>query len=232
MAVVTGTTLITRIREAIGAENDTHISPAELLRALTAGVSDTWDQILSMGIGTEGVKWAEMDIVAGTQEYSRTGSIWRINGAAASALTDFYQVSRMLVNETDGRRRPVPRVNPSEQYTMKAPTQTATVRLYYFPVAPTFTTGAETFDGINGWEEHSVMGGAIYIKSKKEDDTGQFRARKREIEARMAVMANRLRDEPPRVVRRANPYRRGYHIPYEAGVRAYDLRGGNFEMFA
>ena len=240
--MATGAAMLAHLRGAVGAENDTHVTDTELYRALTFGVSDTWDTILALGIGTEGVKWATFSAVAGQQEYSRTASIWAINGAAASALTDFYQVSRMLVVDqaSEGRLRPISRVNPSEQYTMRAPTQAASMKLYYFPKSITFTVGTEVFDGINGWEEHAIMNAAIYIKAKKEDDTGQYRARKREIEARMAVMANRLRDEPPRVVRRANTMYsrgyvanlRGYALPYESGVRAYDLRGNNFELFA
>lgn len=221
MPIVTGSEMLVRLREAVGAENDTHVGDPELYRALTVGVQETWDTLLSMGIGTEGVKSATFTCLPGVQEYAKTG-----------IAADFYQVSRLLVQETDGRLRPVSRVNPSEQYTMKAPTEGATMKLYYFPTAPVFTTGNETFDGVNGWEEHSIMGGAIYIKAKKEDDTGQFRARKREIETRMATMSNRLRDEPPRIVRRRSPIRRGYHIPYVTSVRAYDLRGGNMELFS
>jgi hypothetical protein len=221
MTVVAGSDLLLRLRETVGSETDTHVSDAELYRALTYGVSDTWDTILTMGIGTEGVKSAVFTSVSDQQEYP-----------IAAIATDFYQVSRLLVVQQDGRLRPISRLNPSEQYTMKAPREASNLKLYYFPKSPVFVTGAETFDGINGWEEHAVMNAAIYIKAKKEDDTGQFRARKREIEARMAVMANRLRDEPPRIVRRVSPIRRGYHIPYEAGVRAYDLRGGNIELFA
>jgi hypothetical protein len=203
-------------------------------------VADTWDTLLSMGIGTEGVKWASFTSVVGQQEYSLSASIWKVSGlGAAAALSDFYQVSRLMVANQDALR-PISRVNPSEQYSMRAPKEAATLRLYYFPTSPVFTTGAESFDGINGWEEHAIMNAAIYIKAKKEDDTGQFRARKREIEARMAVMSNRLRDEPPRIVRRASRSRYGrgygtydgYAIPYDAGVRAYDLRGGNVELFA
>ena len=227
MPIVTGSTLLTRLRAAVGAENDTHVTDTELYRALTAGVADTWDTLLSMGIGTEGVKAVTFTTVADQQEYAL---------ATIVAAGDFYQVSRLLAVETDGHLRPLSRINPSEQWVMRAPRQAVNMKLYYFPTSPVFSTGAETFDGINGWEEHAIMNAAVYIKAKKEDDTGQFRARKREIEARMAVMANRLRDEPPRIVRRASPYRYGYrrheyNIPYESGVRGYDLRGGNLELF-
>jgi hypothetical protein len=246
MAVILASTLLQRLRESVGAENDTHVTDAELYRALTSGVADTWDTILSNGIGTEGVKSTFLNSVIGQQEYAILGNNWRASQAAplASALDDFYQVSRILVVEGD-RLRPIERVNPSEQYTLSAPKEAAVIKMYYFPVAPTFTTGLESFDGINGWEEHTIMSAAIYIKAKKEDDTGQFRAKKREVEERMKKMANRLRDAPPRIVRRASPvhgygyhgygpsgYLRGYHTPYTASVRAYDLRGANLELLA
>jgi hypothetical protein len=223
----TGSVMLTRLRDAVGALNDTHVTDVELYRALTAGVADTWDTLLSMGIGTEGVKKVTFTATAGTSEYAL---------ATIVPAGDFFQVSRLVTEDPDGRLRPISRINPSEQYAYRAPQAGATMRLYYFPTAPTFTTGAETFDGINGWEEHAIMCAACYVKAKKEDDTGPFRARKRELELRMAVMANRLRDEPPRIVRRANPYRKGrrnwdYEIPYQTAVQGYDLRGANLELF-
>ncbi len=147
----------------------------------------------------------------------------------------FYQVSRLYVTDTEGALRPIPRVNPSEAYCLRAPKTVTTMKLYYFPCAPTFSAGSETFDGINGWEEHTIQTAAIFIKAKKEDDTGQYRARKREIEERMKTMANRNRDEPPRVVRRARHLawmNRGYAIPYASGVTHWDIRGANLELFA
>lgn len=233
MASVLASELLSRLRQATDTEGDGHVTDAELYRALTSAVSDTWDQILINGIGTEGVKWVTLAVTSGTQEYPRSSSIWTPSaGGSAAALTDFYQVSRVLVNESDGTRRPLPRINPSEQYCHRAPTVSGTVRLYYFPTAPAWTTGSESFDGINGWEEHTVQTAAIFVKAKKQDDTGQYRARKRELEERMKVMANRNRDEPPRIVRRANRVYRGYAIPYTTGIMGWDLRGANLELFA
>lgn len=225
MSVLSGTEMVLRLREATGTEGDGHVPDAELLRALTYGVSDTWDTLLSMGIGTEGVKNVSFLSVSGQQEYPI---------ATVVPALDFYQVSRMLTVQQDGTGRliPVSRVNPSEQYTLAAPTGAFSMKLYYFPKSPVFITGAETFDGVNGWEEHAIMCAAVHIKAKKEDDAGRFLSRKRELEARMAVMSNRLRDEPPRIVRRATQAQRGYCIPYTTSIRGYDLRGGNIELFA
>jgi len=233
MRSVTSAELLSRLRSAVGAENDTHVKDPELYKVLTSAVADTWDQILSYGIGTEGVKSYSLTAIPGQIEYDLT-----------SLVPDFYRVEQLYVVESDGRKRSLGHINPSEIYCSSAPRQGANLKLYYFPVAPTFSTGTETFDGINGWEEHTIQVAAIYIKAKKEDDTGQFRARKRELEARMQVMANRLQDSPPRVVRRHPGYgvgcrgtrygRHGYDLgfPYNAGVRSYNLRGANLELYA
>lgn len=227
--IVTSAELLASLREMVGAENDTSLSTTELYKALTRGVSDTWDALLSSGIGTEGVKKVTFTAVAGTQEYVLDTIV---------AAADFYQLRNLYALDSNGGLRPIPRVNPNETYNMRAPTEGATMKLYYFPCAPVWTVGTEQFDGINGWEEHTLVCAAIYVKAKKEDDTGQFRARKRELEARMAVMANRMRAEPPRVVRRSQITNfgrrglRGYSLPYNEGPRYYDIRGANLELFA
>jgi hypothetical protein len=222
--------LATRTREAVGAENDGHITTPELLRALTSGVSDTWDQLLMHGIGGEGVVKVSFNTVADQLEYPFV--------SAPISAADFFQVRNVYRISSDGGKIPLKRINPSESWEVRAPKSVTAMQLYYFPAAPVWTTGAESFDGINGWEEHTIQCAAIAIKAKKGDDTGPFRARKREVEMRMAVMANRMRDEAPRVVRRQDRHRRwgyaqrGYAIPYNTGPLYYDIRGANLELYA
>ena len=227
--------LLTRMRTGVDALGDTHVTDAEGYLALTSAVSDTWDALLSSGIGTEGVKSITFNTVANQQEYP-----------LSVLAADFFQVRNLYSVQSDGRLVPVDRVNPNEAYTMRAPQAVVPMKLYYFPTAPVFVTGAESFDGINGWEEHTVQVACMTVKAKKMDDTGPFRARKRELEERMKSMANRLRAEAPRVVRRAarfvsggrfgragvGRYSGGYDIPYQTGVIGYDLRGGNLELLA
>ncbi len=71
------------------------------------------------------------------------------------------------------------------------------------------------------------------VKTKKQDDTGQHRAAAREVEERMKTHANRNADEPPRLVRRARAQAWSSKVlPYCGGVGAWDIRGGNIELFA
>jgi hypothetical protein len=224
--------MLARTREATDTENDTHLSDAEIYKHLTSSVADTWDKIQMHGLGGEAVKWATFSTVANQQEYSLSASIWAIQGAAATALTDFYQVKTLYVSEGNGQFRPISRVTPSEEHGMRAPLGVYSMKLYYVPCAPVFTTGAESFDGINGWEEHTIMGAAIRIKAKKEDDTGPYRAAMREVEERMKKMANRNQDEAPRIIKRARATRASLiYAPYSSNVTGWDIRGNNIELF-
>jgi len=225
--------LLARTRQATDTENNTHLSDAEIYLKLTAAIASTWEHIIKHGLGSHGVKWAEFTTVANQGEYDLTASIWRINGAAATALTDFGWVKTLYVQDTSSApRRPINRVNPNETYGMRTPLTAVTMRLYYVQQPPVFSLGSETFDGISGWEEHAIQGAAVAIRAKREEDTGPHRAAIRELEERMKSMANRSRDAAPRIVRRQRAAQRQERIlPYTSSVTGWDLRGGNIELF-
>ncbi len=213
--------LLSRLRQCTDTENDGHVTDAELYRQLTMAVAETWDFILNHGLGGEYVKSATFSTVAGTQEYLLT-----------TIASDFYKVKTLYVNEGNGQYRPISRVNPNEEYGMKAPAGIFSMKLYYIPCAPTWTLGSESFDGINGWEEHVIQTAAIAVKKKKQDDVSQYRATKREIEERIKASANRNQDEAPRVVRRKRAQQTAaLWAPYSPNVTNWDIRGLNLELF-
>lgn len=204
-------------------ENDTHLGTSEKYAILTSAVAETWDKILSSGLGNEYVKNVAFSTVADQREYAI---------ATVVSAGDFYKVSQMCVNEGSGSLRPIERVHPDETWGYRAPNTVVTMKLYYFPCAPVWTDGTGSFDGINGWEEHTLVTAAITVKAKKEDDYSVFARRKQELEKRMGTMANRDAQDPPRVIRRARTAQRasGYFHPYNQNVSAWDIRGINFEL--
>lgn len=227
--------MATRVRYITDTENDSHISATELYKQLTAAVADTWDKILGHGLGGEFVKTVYFNTVAEQVEYAiatmTNGTTTA--GTGSTGISDFYKVKTLYVSDGSGLYRPIHRTNPNEEYALKGPSTAASMKLCYVPCAPVFTTGNESFDGINGWEEHVINLAAIRVKSKKEDDTGPYRSIVRELEDRMATHANRNDDEPPRIIRRRRAQAWANRIaPYAGGVYAWDLRGANLELYA
>lgn len=218
---VLASAMLARLREMTDTENDTHVTDTELYKALTVAVADTWDRILKAGLGGEYVKKVTFNTVANQREY--------VIGTIVSA-GDFYKVSQMCVNEGDGIQRPISRISPDETYGYKAPTAIVPMILYYIPCAPVWTTGAESFDGINGWEEHTLNVAAMKIMAKKQDDVSPFRTAKREIEARIDSSGNRSAGEPARVVRRRRAQARDRFYNSRYNVSAWDHRGLNLEL--
>ncbi len=220
---VTAAAMLLRVRDATDSNNDTHLTDAEIYRYLTAAVAKTWDVVLTHGLGGEFVKSATFSTVANQQPYAL---------ATIVSDGDFYQVKTLYAVESDGQLRPIPRVNPAETHGMRAPLGVYSMKLYYVPCAPVFTTGSESFDGINGWEEHTIQLAAIAVKKKKQDDVSQYKASLREIEEVMKVQANRNADSPPRVVRRARArHLANCTIPYSSNVTHWDIRGSNLELY-
>ncbi len=226
--------IISRGRFAADAQNDTSITDAWLYLQATALVAKLWDIIIASGLGGEGVKTVYLTSVSGQQNYALSDAIWATTeGGSGAYMTDFYKVKTLYVNDGNGLYRPVSRTNPNEEYALKAPTTAMSLKLCYVPVAPVWVTGAESFDGINGYEEWIVQGLAYAIKVKHQDDGGPHKGQQREIEDGIKMSANRDEGEPPRVIRRRATARWAARVlPYTGGVGAWDLRGDNLELYS
>ncbi len=203
-------------------EADSHLTDTELYSVLTSAVSDTWDKIISAGRGDHYVKSVTFNTVANQTDY--------LISTVVSA-GDFYKVSRLLVDEGNGQFRPLTRINGQEIQSYRGPTAVIPMKLYYAPCAPVWTLGSESFDGINGWEEHVLAVAAMAVKKKKQDDYAPFRQLKADLEKRMSLGASRDDGEPPRVVRKAYSRRNDYYAAFRANVSWYDVTGLNIQLF-
>lgn len=203
-------------------QNDPHITDTEIYRHLTAAVAYVWDKILMSGQGTEYVKSVTFSTTPGTVEYPI---------ATVVSAGDFYSISKLYVDEGSGQLRPIDRVNPAEIQAYRAPAQVVPMKLYYVPCAPVFTTGSESFDGINGFEELVLAKAAVEIKAKKEDDATSFERTIRREEDRIQTMAKRDVGEPPRVVKKRKSHSQDRYAPWRNNVSAYMQRGINIELY-
>ncbi len=204
------------------AASDTNLKDQWLYDVLSAAVADTWDKILSAGVGDHYVKSVTFNTVAGQGDYLLSTLI---------SAGDFYKVSQVLVNEGNGQYRPISRINAAELQAYRPPTAVIPMKLYYIPCAPVWTVGNESFDGINGWEEHTLATAAVMVKKKKQDDYQPFQQRKLELERRMATNASRDDAEPPRVARKRKRQSQDYYAAFRSNVSKYAVRGLNLELY-
>jgi hypothetical protein len=219
---VLASAMLTRLRSLTDTVNNTHITDTEGYTALTSAVGDTWDKILSSGTGDFFVKKVTFSTVPGTKEY---------DVATICPDGDFFKVHQVLVDEGLGLIRPITRINPYEEQAYRAPVSAVPMVMYYIPCAPVWTTGSESFDGINGWEEHTIVTAAMFICVKRGDDYSWFRNRKQELEARILTAASRSVGEPARVVRKRRSRENDRYIAWNNSISCWDLRGNNIELF-
>jgi hypothetical protein len=222
--------LVVRLEELIDAENDTHYSAGEKRKALASAIADTWGKMIHAGLGDRFVKLAEFTTVPDQLDYD-------LEDEDVIEDLDFLKVYQLYVDEGNGTRRPLERISPAEVTCFKAPVSAVPMKLYYIPCAPTFLTEEGefdddlTFDGINGWEEHALMGAAVTLKLKKEDDPSYFYRRKKELEEDMVFQASQDASQPARVVRRRRSQRAMAWYPFHGQVSAYGLRGRYLELY-
>lgn len=215
--------LETRLREMTDTESDDHLSQAEMFRIISSAAAETWDVIISAGLQSHFVKTVDFSTVANQLNYDLTS-------AGVIPDQDFYKIYQIYVDESNGQYRPIDRINPSEVRSFRPPQAVATIRLKYYPFSPDLTTGAQTFPGINGFEEHLLATAAATVKAKKEDDYGFYLRKKSEQEKRILAMNHVSAGTPPRVSRRRRTQFDTY-VVYTNSVNAFNVVGDNLELF-
>jgi hypothetical protein len=218
-----------RLEEITDGQKSKHLSVPEKNRLIANGVTETWDKIISSGQSNQYVKNTVFSTVQGQLEYNTDSPLVVPDG-------DFYKVHQIYIDEGSGQMRPLPKLNAAEVQAFRAPQGVVSVKLYYIPKPPTFkdTNGAwddaAGFDGINGFEEHSVVTAAMYLKQKKEDDYTFYRQRKAELEQRIADMSMDDYGEAPRIVRRRRRAQDPFML-FRNNVNGWLIRDGKIELY-
>ena len=219
--------LVSRLEKMCDIESDSHFSTAEKQEIIASAAAETWDCMLRSGMGEKKVQLVTFNTTAGTSDYDLTSATYVPN-------QDFYKVSQVYVDEGNGQYRPLDRINQAEVLTFRAPPTVVPIRLHYIPCAPTFKvagvfSGSATFDGISGWEEHTLNTAACTVKAKREEDGRFFYQRKKELEDRIAFMGRTDHSGPSRVIRRRYRNVDPFSI-YRNQCNAYIIRGDKLTL--
>jgi hypothetical protein len=159
-----------RLQRMASIQNDEDYSIEELNDAIVGAAAETMDHILSSGIGDHYLQTLDMTISSPDTNLS--------------TILDFYKIVKVYVKEGE-QYRPIERINLQDIYPYRPISTPVNVRILYIPYTSTFK-GADgvyldtvSFDGINGWEEHTLCLAAMKVKAKHEEDASYFRDRKR-----------------------------------------------------
>lgn len=214
--------LMERLESITDTERDKHLGTQEKWRFLSSALAEVWDKVIESG-GNEYVKTVTFNTVSGQETYSF---------ASIAPDGDFYKLKALYVDEGNGQKRPIGRLNNSEIQSYRPPSATVPMIMKYVPCAPVWDgVGDVAFDGINGYEELVVVTAALYIKGKKDDSSNWLVNRKRELENRIQIQARRDDQEPSRVVRRRWAASQDRFSPWRNNVSKYNITATGLELY-
>jgi hypothetical protein len=210
---VTRLQLKTRARQLSNVEDDPNITDAELNELVNLHMPDVYDILVSAGDQDYYAASYDISVAASTTTYALPA--------------DFMRLAHVLVHE-GSRKRPVDPMTARDIFDYQAPTGAATVTIEYVPSCPVFTSDADTFDGVDGWDELVSAKMALYVLGKRSGDPSLCMAIIQGTTKRIKSMASERNQGYPRKIIDVEG-RAG--IPRSTRVDAYRLRAGNIEFY-
>jgi hypothetical protein len=218
--------LRTGARQLADQENSGFISDSELTSYINYGCRKLYDLLVG-AFGEQYYMTSDtIATVAGTQDYDLPDDFYQLVGvelqlSAQEYLTlrpfgftkrNYYSFpGRYLISGDENLRYAL--VGQKIRF-VPIPNSVKTIRLDYVPAFTLLSADADTFDGINGWEDYVMIDAAIKMKQKEESDVNVLMAMKQEIEAKIQGLKNKRDQSFPKTVqdtRRVNNY---YHDIY------------------
>jgi hypothetical protein len=220
--LVTLSTLQTRVQQRCNVEfasNATIVSTAELTDMVNEGVAELYDLITLTDDQSYYLKSIVFNTNASTDTYA-------IGAGQAISVTDFYKLrgvdvtfgqnivltARPFMWSERNRYKWYPgwiysqpifyRLTGNALKFIPQPNGQFTCTMWYIPTAPLLVNAADTFDGIDGFEEFVVLAAAVKLLTKQEQtEHAQVLAAERErTKDRVLGMAmHRDAENPPRV---------------------------------
>ncbi len=179
--------------------NANFVSPSEWVSYIDKSYKELYDQLV-VSFEDYYTIMTQFTVASGETSYSLPADFYKLRGVdRAMGGSNFYALRR-FVFEDRNRRGYYQRyrgVQPYIAYRLMAnsiifsPEDQAPgdYRMWYVPAATTLTSGADTIDGINGWESYVVVGAAIMALMKEESDISALLLEKQGIEKRIRDMA-------------------------------------------
>lgn len=219
--MTTGQQLVDDVRDCTDTEGDTHVTDAQILKAINYGLSEVYELLVQSGEDWNVTTVANVTIAAGATSYSLPADFYQHlrlckSQSGSSTANDWYRIPRIaLSDEVDfnvaciqalGRNRIMGFVLEAGSIRIVPYTQAPGVyELKYYPAFVPVTLGATISLGPPGqqWEVYGALNACVKVARKKESDETGFLAeraalRERIVSACAARSASEA--EPPPVM--------------------------------
>lgn len=192
--VITLSTIRLAAQRRADMENSSFVSNAEWLGLINSGIQELYDKLVeaygsdyylqtAATITTDGTndkyalptdffKLLGVDLQLSGSSTGTTGwiSLWRFNFAQRN------QYTLPNIQTLWGRTNLKYRLAGSNIWFIPLPAASQTLRLWYAPRFTALVNDADTFDGINGWEEFVILSAAINARIKEESPVQELMA--------------------------------------------------------
>lgn len=143
--------------------------------------------------------------VADQNDYALPATFYKLRGIDLSEGTDYVSLRRFALAERNTRKNGSNRdiryaLAGANVRLIPAPPAGRTIRFWFVPAYTTLTVDADTFDGINGWEEYVIVDAAIRCLQKEESDVSVLFAQKQALKQRIEAAASSRDSGSPRRV--------------------------------
>ena len=206
MALFTLAQLKLRARERGDMVNSRFISETELNSYINASVSELYDLLIATRGENYYINNSLISTVSGTASYNLPSDFLKLMGVdciiannQSVDMKEFNWKERNLYSDPSF-------INSRYQLRggsitlMPVPTSVQSIKVWYIPKPTTLAVDADSFEGINGWEEYIIIDVAIKMRVKEESPVQELMIAKQDMKSRIQqASAGRDSINPPRV---------------------------------
>jgi len=193
--------LRTRARQRADQENSGFISDTELNYLLNVSCAELYDLLLAAYDDEYFSDTDTFNTVSGTEQYSLPADFYKLLGVdLVLSSSQLVPLQKFTFGDRDRYKSPLFNLQGSDlfRYRLNAsniifapiPTGVKTIKLTYVPAMPALSQDADTFDGVNGWEEYAIIDAAIKMRIKEETSVQELIYEKNSIKKRIETMRN------------------------------------------
>lgn len=201
MRTYTVTELIASIRQYSDSEKTLFVTDAEITSYIDRSNCELYDAITSKYEDYFTKVGPTVPLVSGTEFYSLPNDFYKLTGVdhSVNGTTDWHTVRRLNFNERNTKVRGYYATNYNQvlRYHLQndqirispADAISGSIRTWYIPTCAKVTTGSDTIDGKNGWDEYIIQSCCAKIKIKQELDPSAYLQEKERQMQRIIKMA-------------------------------------------